>query len=797
MQRKLLYLFFGIVSISVNAQRLRGKVVDSKTNEFLAFANIVFNNDPHLQISSDISGSFSFESTATIRSLSCSYVGYRKTDIEISTTVGNTILVMMVPADNILDEITIVAGENPAYRIIKSAISNKRFNNPENIGSFQYQCYNKISADLKWNGTQKVDTVLWNNFVKGKHLLLMESVTERKFLSPDYSEETVVATKVSGFQNLPFAALATDLQPFAFYEDYIKLLNIRYLNPISKGSLKKYDFRLEETILKEKDTVFLISFKPKKHKNFDGLKGVLYINSNRYAIQNVIASAYEKSSIILKVQQQYQWTNNQYWFPEQINYLLTTKGLSKFKDVSTTIEGKSFISNVAFDVLMLRKDFAMEAVHMAKDANTKDSLFWSNARNKSLNPKELKTYTFIDSIGKKNNFDGKLNVVRKLAENKVAVSFVDIDLSKTLKFNDFEGLRVGTGVHTNEKFSKDFTIGGFLGYGQKDEQWKYGLESYYDISGKKEFTFGFRYQQNLMEIGGYGMRQYQHNFINFRDYMANQFDGIKQNSILINFRTFKYLQCQVALNQTDIMPVSPSDLKHTDPTRQIFKNTDATVYFRFAYKEKIVQIFDTNYSLGAPYPIFYGYLSKGLKSISNGTLDYLKLEIAVEQTFFTKNLGKTSYRFEAGHIDCDLPNGLLFTGEGSYSRHYPYASKNTFQSMKPYEFISDQYVNVFLAHNFGTLLFKTRISQPGISIHHNLSWGALKQNQVFDKTFFNTKEKIFSEAGLQLDNIIKLNFRNLGYIGIGSAAFCRYGYYSVPDFNDNIAYKITFNFTLK
>ncbi|MBC8643379.1 hypothetical protein H9W95_02595 [Flavobacterium lindanitolerans] len=81
---------------------------------------------------------------------------------------------------------------------------------------------------------------------------MMESVTNRKFIKPDISEEVVIGTKVSGFENPTFASLATDFQPFSFYKDNIRLFNINYLNPISKGSLKKYKFRIEDTIYQQK-----------------------------------------------------------------------------------------------------------------------------------------------------------------------------------------------------------------------------------------------------------------------------------------------------------------------------------------------------------------------------------------------------------------------------------------------------------------------------------------------------------------------------------------------------------------
>ena len=117
--------------------------------------------------------------------------------------------------------------------------------------------------------------------------------------------------------------------------------------------------------------------------------------------------------------------------------------------------------------------------------------------------------------------------------------------------------------------------------------------------------------------------------------------------------------------------------------------------------------------------------------------------------------------------------------------------------MRPYEFLSDRYGNLFLSHHFGTLLFKTRFLQPDISLHNNIGWGTLSKPEDHQFATFNTKEEVYFEGGLQLDNLLKLNYANLGYFGFGTAAFCRYGAYAFSDFEDNLALKITLNFTIK
>lgn len=791
--------FIGLLlGLNIYAQQpIRGKVTDANTKEPLAFANIKFNDSNKLQITSDIDGNFTFESASRVSHLKCTYIGYLTTEIVITDATQFPLQIKLVPNSTTLDEVLINPKENPALPIIRKTIANKKRNNPENISSFQYQCYNKIVANLHQDNLTKGKPTLRSMAFKGNPIFIMESVTKRKFLSPDVSEEEVIASKVSGLSNPSFASLATDMQPFAFYEDNIKLVNIYYLNPISNGSLNKYRYHLEETILNEKDTVFVVSFEPKRNKNFDALKGVLYINSNGYAIQNVIATPYLKAKINLKIQQQYLLVNNQFWFPDQLNYSLTLENMSQMK-VKMSLEGRSYISDVKVSTPLNRKDFSYKSVLINEKATKKDNAFWERSRHEELSSSEIRTYQNLDSLGKKHNFDSSMKLIEKIAQNKMPFHLVDFDLTKTLQLNKYEGTRLGTGIYTNDLFSKRVIIGGFGGYGVNDERWKYGVETSYRIDKDKELYIGIRHQYTLVEIGNYGLRAHANDLFNLRNLISETFDGITQNSLLFSFRALRYFKGQISFNQTDIRPLyHQKAFENLSLTK--YKTSDFTFYGRYAFKEKIAEAFGINTSLGSDYPVVYFIYTQGLKNLFGSNLQFGKVELAAEHSFFVKNFGKSRFRIETGYIDGKLPIGMLFTGEGSFDRENPYVAKNTFQTMKPYEFFSDRYSNLFFSHNFGTLLFKTRFFEPSLSAHHNLSWGKLDGVPIFagTKTNFISKENVFLEGGIQLDNILKINVMNLGYLGIGAAAFHRYGYYAHPDFEDNMAYKITFGFTIR
>jgi len=113
--------------------------------------------------------------------------------------------------------------------------------------------------------------------------------------------------------------------------------------------------------------------------------------------------------------------------------------------------------------------------------------------------------------------------------------------------------------------------------------------------------------------------------------------------------------------------------------------------------------------------------------------------------------------------------------------------------MLPYEFLSDRYIDVFLSHNFGSLLFKSGKFNPEIILHHNTGWGGLSDKYTLYN--FKTKEDIYLESGLELARVLKFNYLDLGYITFGAGAFYRYGSYELESFNDNIAFKLNIGFS--
>jgi hypothetical protein len=798
----IIFSFWCITNISFGQQALTGKIVDASNREPLPFVSILYQKNPPRGILSDINGNFIVPDIKNVKVLSVFYLGYATKSIYIDSISNdrNNILIEMTPVTFELGEIVIFPGENPAHRIIKKAIENKSVNNPEKLASYSCTIYNKflIKPSLGQYATAK-DSITYNNRIKklkGSANLIIESVSNRIYIKPDRIVDTIIASQVSGFKDPSFTFLGTWIQPFDFYDEIIPLLSVNYLNPISQNSYRNYRFILKDTIVSETDTTFILSFKPFPQKNFEGLKGVLYINTHNYAIQNVIAEPYDKGFMAFTIQQKYQLINNEQWFPEQLLFQ------ARLVNQPFVYFGNSYINNVRINPLIRASDLGLETVHINKSAGLKDSLYWQRARIVPLTAEEQLTYHRIDSIGNKQDFDSKLKLVEDLAFGEVPagsvfgespLSIFNILLNKIYFNNVAEGIRLGVGIKTNNRFSDLFSAGGYFGYGFHDHLWKFGADMNLTINSEKETHFYLSYQKTTLEPGASDFNTYlvdlPGNF--WRNYAVTINDKVLEFKAGLSSRMFKYAIVDLSLKHQQRLPLYDYSFRDGYPGKtQIFTSVD--LFIKYSYAEKIGKLFTRRISYGTDYPVIYLIYSRGIKGFFEGATSFNRIEMGIYKAFMIRKIGQTAIRIEAGYVDKDVPYSLLFSAEGSKGSSGIFAMKSTFQTMRRHEFLSDEYVNLFYSHNFGSILFRTKNFNPQLSVYQNIGFGNLHHPEYQNLILGKTKEKGFYESGVGLSNLIRINFKNTVYFGFGAELYYRFGAYSYSRFIDNSALKLTF-----
>ncbi len=811
-----------------------GKVTDSKTKEPLAFVNIVINNSQYGG-TTDIDGKFRLQCAVPVRKLQLSYVGY----LPLSYPVGNkteNLSIQLTPTEIELSEVDILPGINPAHRIIRNAIEHRDENDPEKLSSFSYTSYDKtiftaendtavyrelkdttamniqqptmkLTVTLKdtvKRDSLKKDTVdkLLNKILKTQYLFLMENVTKRKFMAPDKSYNKVIATRMSGFKDPIFVFLTTQIQSFSFYKPFITIFQNNYVNPISPGSLTKYFFKLEDTLYSSHDTIFVISFRPRRGTNFDGLKGVISINTNKWAIQNVIAQPYQNTGgLRIKIQQLYELVDGEHWFPVQLNtdvkFLMMSVG--KYAAIA---KGRSYIRDIVLNPEMVRREFNHLDVEVEKAATDRSEEYWDQYRVDSLTSKDRETYRTIDSIGKKNNFDKLAKGLKTIMSGRIPYKFIDFDLSRILGYDTYEGLIAGLGIHTNDRLAKWFRIGGFYQYSFAISTAKYGGDVSFLLNKRNDFSIQGGYFQDLIESGSVRFFDDYNSILggNFEPLLVRKLDRVENENVSLTIRARKYWLFNFGISRS-LKLSTTSDLATTIGNAVILQNQfqfmDLTAAVKWAYKEKFIQTIDDKISLGTNYPVVWLQYTHGIKGLLDGEFNYNRLDLQIRKTFMIRYLGKLTFQFNAGYVDQPLPACNLYYGNASY-RLITLFAPNSFATMRMNEFLSNKYSSLYLYHDFGYLLFKgKKWFHPEFALSQNIGFGWLDHPEFYKYVNvvnepYKTMDLGYYESGLLINKLVDLK---LYTIGIGG--FYRWGPYSFNRTWDNVAAKITIIFPLK
>jgi hypothetical protein len=792
----------------------KGVISDQESKETLAFVNISPDGGK-TGWTSNIDGHFRIETSTPFRSLSFYYVGYEPKAIIVNVKdFDNELQVKLTKKVVELGEIRIKSGENPAWRIINRVIKNRDINNPEKVKSFSYTSYNKMFFTLQEDTTLKrrrqlylPDTLLrdssdmkLNSFLKKNNLLLMEFVTERNFKRPDQNNEKVISSRISGFTDPSFTLLATQMQSFAFYSDFITLLNKKYLNPVSTGSTRRYSFQLQDTFLTEAhDTLYVISFKPQKPNNFDLLQGVLYINTNGYAIQNVIAEPCGTDNrFAVRIQQRYEKIDNKQWFPTQLNTDLLFKRTtikSGLRELYLIGIGKSYLWDIKIDPDLSHVKFSNISVSASKDANKPNDSIWYSYRPIPLTAKDSATYHVVDSLGHAQNFDQKLQSIESITSGYIPYKLINIDCRKFFTYNPYEGVRLGLGLATNQKAGTFFSLGGFFAYGFHDKELKYGsfLELFPHWYSDTKLTI--KYNADIYETSTYSFFDdlIIHSSELWRGFLINQMDWIRDREAAFSFRALQYFKVNLYLNQSR---KEIPDYAFAPPTlnpgfdNDDFQFTEAGFQVKFGYSEKFALApSGRKLSLGTNYPMLWFNFKRGF-SVLGGQYEYTKYEFKLSKSFMSKRFGKSKIALVAGKAIGDIPLCNLYNGHGSYLP-FSLEAENSFGTMRMSEFYSDEFVSLFLKQDFGGLIFSRPKFRPELNLVTNIGFGSMANPSYHQLVTFKSMEKGYFESGIVFNRVL-----NMGLIGYGAAVFYRYGPYAFTNVRENFSYKLTISFNI-
>lgn len=722
---------------------VKGRVMEKGKPESLPFVSIYFKGTQK-GTSTDFEGNFTLRGVTQADTIVFSYVGYKTVKRRILNGKTQTILVEMVPDNKMMQDVVIIAGENPALRIIKKAAANKSKVSQNNAQCFAFDSYTKVDMSMN-NISEKLknstvfkplkslfDTANQIRNEEGKYILpIFISETYSRYYqsnNPPLSKELIKASDMNGFLaeqgNFMLDLMGSSLLEFNFNQNWIRFLYKDFLSPIADGGNSYYIYTLTDSVEIDGLKCYKIKLNLRREEDL-GFLGTIWIADSSFALKRVDLEISPSANINflerLKIQQEMVPTPNGTWLPGKTRAIVD---VAQVNENASSFIAKMYRSNSNFSVNDIKPPtFYDILVERDDDMLNRDSAYWDSVRTEPFSVTEKQMISMIDSVKNVPVVKTYLDIIQILAEGYFVTDKVDIGPNVLLVgYNEVEHWRVRLGFKTSSHFSNKIYLNGYLAYGFNDAKFKYSFGSTYLVDNKKWTTINFNYK-NDYEIMGISdaVNTQLHNppasniftALNFIspfarlnktvDYRLSFFSQPTRNWIFKT--TLQNTYYRAAGSFVFAYKLNPDLAPTPDNVSSSFTYTAATLEARFAFKEIwVIRGIGRIKMQQSKFPSVTFLYSKGFKGVLNGDFDFQKVQINVQHHFTTGILGNADMSITGGKVFGTLPYPLLEVPRGNATVFY---SDLNYSLMNLYEFAADEYYNFRYIQHFEGLFFNS------------------------------------------------------------------------------------------
>ncbi|HSZ72674.1 MAG TPA: DUF5686 family protein [Cytophagaceae bacterium] len=789
------FLLF-LISVGLQARTVSISVYNEINFSIIPFPHLVINDTLHLV--GDAQGKATFQASDKRFQFKVRHFQYQEKALTIEP--GKDSLALTVTLGIYQLYIPEEYSSDLALSIVREAQDEAKRNDFFNSKNTSYKLYTRFTI-----GSEQPDAL--NTLLLGvlkvfgvkaprlfspeHHLYIMETNSHFYLKNKTERKELYTSTKSSGLAlPLVFAQTSHEFIPNP-YNNFISISQKDYTSPLSDNALLKYSYAIVDSFNIDGVQYWTLKFTPKINSNFNALYGLMTISSAHYGIKNFVCyPAWDNKSF-----REYCLTYNIHHSLE--NYSVRVSDVSPLQNKKK----KFFIqssTNLYKDPVYVKTKLNEYVVEINDTVliTQSDSISGFH-RPYALTRADSLTYNYYNEVKYARPLQQLLNIGENIYYGFIPLGKVDLETNKLLNSNSVEGVRVGIGGVTNEKFSKRLSLKSFVAFGIADKRLKYGAGASYKIYAPLEWKIGVDYSYQLTEAGSND--QYFSNPVfsseQLRKYQLTIMDYNSTLSLYSTIHPYQNVDVHVASEWTDL---------HTD--YDYFYNGQNLHHMQFnllkasariAPFEEFIKASDRKIELGSKYPVLYaGFTQNYDKGVYNSGFTFYKWDIRIDQELKLVRFGTTNLQFIAGATEGSAPYTMLFNGKGSL-KSPSVVIHNSFETMGYNEFLSDHYWAIFISHNFGRLYYRSKLFKPSLLLLYNHGNGSLKNPQAHQGEIrpFKTMDKNYSEAGLVLNDILSFNLSGLK-TGIGGGVFMRLGEYQYDTFGKNIVWKFSFNFNI-
>jgi len=774
-------------SIACFAQptRIRGIVIDKITSEPIPFVNVALKGTTIGTITS-FDGTFFLETRSPTDSLIASYIGYKPAKIKINNGAYQDLKILLETADITLNEVVVVAGENPAHRFLRGINENKEKNNPDRIESYTYEIYNKMELDINNVTEEYKNKKAFKHFqfifdyvdtsaVTGKTFLpvfIVETLSDFYYQKqPSKKKEKIKANNVSGVENESFSEFTGQMYlDFNIYSNHLPIMGQDLVSPIARFGLLYYKYYLIDSAYRDNSWCYNISFKPKR-KQEPTFTGNFWVADTTFAVQSFKIQMAEDMNInFIKsfiAEQSFKKVEDSIWFPKKqelfIDFAVTNKEYGFFGRKTTSYS--NIVLRPTFEEKFFSGQLSEELIKL-DSASEVSVATWDSLRHEKLSEQEKDIYAMVDSIKEVPLYQSIITLINTFVTGYWIKGPVEIGPYYTMySFNPIEGNRFRLGAQTSNEVSTTVQYGGHLAYGTLDNEFKYGLRTLYIFNkNPRRAVFG-SYKNDYEQLGITSYAFLSDNILSsiLARKQNDKLTKVSSTTLYYEHEWFQGVSNTITFNNKFIYPSLTVPFNYVRPNDTLSYNylasTEIKLNARFAYNEKFLLGEFNRISLGTKFPIVNINLTAGVKGLFQGEFEYYKVDFNVEDKIRVNPFGTLKYTIDAGKIFGNAPFPFLQLHEGNQTYAF---DDYAFNLMNYYEFVSDTYASLMIENHFmGTFL-------NHVPLFRKLKWrevaafkivyGEIDRPSVNYVDFPETLNELktpYMEAGVGIENIFK------------------------------------------
>lgn len=754
------YIAFIIILLSLftvqgTHAQIRGVITDSLTHEPLMYITVQYEGKGIGGIS-NASGEYEVETRKGWNELTFSAIGY--TTKKVKFEPGTKILNVQLATDDIMLAEVVVKPQkekysrknNPAVDFMRKVIDNKKELKLETNDYYQYQKYEKMKMSFNDVTPEKMEKGIYKKFSffkdqvevspKTNKMILpvsiKETVSRTIYRKNPKSEKTIIeglnSSGIEEFFNTGdmLGTVLTDVfSNINIYDDDIRLLQRRFVSPISRGAISFYKFYLMDTLMVDRQECVHLTFVPQNSQDF-GFTGHLYVvNDSSYAVKKCTMNLPKKTGVNfvenLDIVQEYEQLADGNWvltdddMTVELQFIKGVQGLE--------VQRTTKYTGYQFEEIEPRL-FRLKG-NVIKEANmlNKSDEYWANARQVPLTTKESNMDLFMNRIEQIPGFKYVIFGAKALIENFVETgnpSKFDLGPINTMITSNYvNGTRFRLSGMTTGNLHPHWNFSGYGAYGTKDHKWFYKGQAAYSFN-KREYVLwefpknylGFSYSYDVMSpMDKYLETDKDNVFVGWKWTTVDQMSYMRDATLMYELETQAGFSVKAMARHRNDEPAGGvlqywkndgATAGKWDESNTFVKDittTELNVTMRYSPGETFVNTKQRRVPVSLDAPTFTLSHTMGLKDVLGGEYNFNLTEASIWKRFWLGSWGKVDMTLRAGAQWNTVPFPLLNLPMANLS--YITQHNESFSLIDNMEFLNDRYASFALTYDMNGKLF--------------------------------------------------------------------------------------------